>query len=100
MWCTSWIWWGYTDIMKAPPLLAWRGMLGVKHSRYTVEEEGRRMEYMAFDSHTHDTLARVEDGDGRKTREARIAHERGALQRFLAAGESGSPVAVETIGNW
>jgi transposase len=29
-----------------------------------------------------------------------MAHERGALQRLLAAGESGSPVAVETLGHW
>jgi transposase len=58
------------------------------------------MEFIAFDSHTHYTLARVEDAEGRKTQEARIAHERGALQRFLAACEPGSPVAVETIGNW
>src|SRR5437016_12579948 len=30
----------------------------------------------------------------------RIAHERGALQRFLERCERGSPVAVETVGNW
>jgi hypothetical protein len=58
------------------------------------------MEYIAFDSHQHDMLTRVEDADGRKTREARIAHERGALPRVLAACKPGSPVAVETIGNW
>src|SRR5207302_9331779 len=29
-----------------------------------------------------------------------IAHERGALQRFLERCERGSPVAVETVGNW
>jgi hypothetical protein len=58
------------------------------------------MAYIAFDFHTHDTLSRVEVGDGRNIREARIAHERGALQRFLAACEPGSPIAGETIGNW
>jgi transposase len=55
---------------------------------------------MAFDSHKHYTLARVEDADGRKVREARIAHERGALQEYLAACEPASPVAVEMVGNW
>jgi hypothetical protein len=29
-----------------------------------------------------------------------LPHERGALQQFLARCEPGSPVAVETIGNW
>lgn len=58
------------------------------------------MAYIAFDSHKHYTLARGEAVDGRKVREARIAHERGALQEFLAACEPGSPVAVETVGNW
>jgi transposase len=58
------------------------------------------MPYMAFDSHQHDTLARVENADGHTVCEARIAHERSALKGFLAACEPGSPVAVETVGNW
>jgi hypothetical protein len=58
------------------------------------------MQYIAFDSHKHYTLARVENADGHKVYEARIAHERGALKGFLAACEPGSPVAVETVGNW
>ncbi len=33
-------------------------------------------------------------------REARIEHDRGALRHFLERCERGSPVAVETIGNW
>lgn len=58
------------------------------------------MQYIAFDSHKRYTVARVEDADSCKASEARIAHERGALQQFLAGCEPGSPVAVETIGNW
>lgn len=58
------------------------------------------MEYIAFDSHKHYTWARVEDGAGEKRQEARIDHERGALRTFLADREPGSPVAVETTGNW
>jgi hypothetical protein len=58
------------------------------------------MPSMAFDSHKHDTLARVEDAAGHRTAEARIAHERGALKAFLASGAPDSPVAVETVGHW
>jgi hypothetical protein len=38
------------------------------------------MQSIAFDSHKHYTLARVENADGHKVCEARIAHERGALK--------------------
>jgi transposase len=58
------------------------------------------MQYIAFDSHKYYTLACVEQSTGAPRREVRIAHERGALARFLAGCEAGSPVAVETIGNW
>jgi transposase len=58
------------------------------------------MEYIAFDAHKRDTLASVVRPDGRLVREQRIAHERGALREFLEQCEQGSPVAVETIGNW
>ena len=58
------------------------------------------MEYIAFDAHKHYTLASVARPDGRLVRERRLAHERGALQQFLAHCEPGSPVALETVGNW
>jgi transposase len=58
------------------------------------------MEYIAFDAHKRYTLASVVRPDGRLVREQRIAHERGALREFLERCERGSPVAVETIGNW
>ena len=58
------------------------------------------MEYIAFDAHKHYTLASVARPDGQLVREQRLPHERGALQQFLARCEPGSPVAVETIGNW
>jgi hypothetical protein len=58
------------------------------------------MEYIAFDAHTHYILASVARPDGRLVRERRLAHERGVLQPFLAHGEPGSPVALETVGNW
>jgi hypothetical protein len=58
------------------------------------------MEYIAFDAHKRYTLASVARADGRLVREQRVPHERGALQQFLERCERGSPVAVETIGNW
>ncbi len=58
------------------------------------------MQYIAFDAHTHDTVAVEETPDGRTVREKRIAHDRGALRQFLAGCEPGSPVAVETSGTW
>jgi transposase len=58
------------------------------------------MEYIAFDAHKRYTLASVVRPDGQLVREQRIAHERGALREFLERCEGGSPVAVETIGNW
>jgi len=58
------------------------------------------MQYIAFDAHKHYTWARVEGPDGRVLREKRIPHERGALRQFLAGCEPGSPVAIETVGNW
>ena len=58
------------------------------------------MEYIAFDAHKRYTLASVVRPDGRLVREQRETHERGALRGFLERCERGSPVAVETIGNW
>jgi transposase len=58
------------------------------------------MQYIAFDAHKRYTLASVERPEGGLVREARISHERGALRRFLRRCDRGSPVAVETVGNW
>ncbi len=59
------------------------------------------MEYIAFDAHKKYTLASVERATGGGIlQEARLAHRRGAIREFLAQWEPGSPVAVETVGNW
>lgn len=58
------------------------------------------MEYIAFDAHKQYTLASVVTPEGQVVREERIEHARGALRGFLERCERGSPVAVETIGNW
>src|SRR5262249_59941820 len=68
--------------------------------RRKPREEAQQMAYIAFDAHKRYTLASVVRPDGQLVREQRIAHERGAPRRFLERCALGSPVAVETIGNW
>ena len=58
------------------------------------------MQLIAFDVHKKYTWATVERPGGGVIREARIAHERGMFTEFLKYCEQGSPVAVETTGNW
>jgi len=58
------------------------------------------MEYIAFDCHKRYTWAVVEDEQGQILVEERIEHAPGALRESLAVWEPGSPVAVETVGNW
>jgi transposase len=55
---------------------------------------------IAFDSHKRYTMASVQSTDGQIVKEARIAHTRGNIARFLSQWDKGSPVAVETIGTW
>ena len=42
----------------------------------------------------------MEHGAGGIVGEARVPHTRGAIRQFLAQYEPGSPVALETVGNW
>ncbi|HXH85697.1 MAG TPA: IS110 family transposase [Nitrospira sp.] len=58
------------------------------------------MEIIAMDCHKHYSLANVQSPDGQRIAEQRIEHRRGCIQAFLADYTPGSPVAVETIGNW
>ncbi len=58
------------------------------------------MEYISFDSHKRYTLALVEGVEGRHKKQKRIEHKRGRIKEFLGSCQKGSPVAVETIGNW
>lgn len=58
------------------------------------------MQYIAFDFHKRYTWALVEDERGRIEREGKVPHARGSLREFLKGCEPGSPVAVETVGNW
>ena len=54
---------------------------------------------IAFDSHKRYTVACVQDG-GRIIQEGRIEHERGAIDDYLEQWPKGTPVALETLGNW
>jgi transposase len=58
------------------------------------------MEYIALDAHKRYSFASIESADGGKRREARIEHGPEAIRQFLEKFERGSPVAVETVGNW
>ncbi len=58
------------------------------------------METIAFDSHKRYRHYLVEDGQGQEVAEGRLEHVRGEMSRFLSRFTPGSPVAVETIGNW
>ena len=58
------------------------------------------MHMIAFDAHKRYTAACVQDMKGQIIKEARIDHSKGNIVRFLEQWDKGSPVAVETIGNW
>ena len=58
------------------------------------------MQYISFDAHKHYTVACVEQPAGGIIREVRLGHQRGAIRKFLGEWDPGSPVAVETVGNW
>jgi transposase len=58
------------------------------------------MQYIALDAHKRYTLASVEPTQGGRSQETRILHEPGLLKGFLGQLDKGSPVAVETVGNW
>ena len=58
------------------------------------------MEYIALDVHKHYTWARVENDQGHKLYESKLAHSRGTIKNFTKQWNPGTPVAVETVGNW
>ena len=58
------------------------------------------MEYIALDVHKKYTWARVENPQGERLYECRLAHAHGTIKNFVHRWSEGSPVAVETVGNW
>jgi len=70
-----------------------------KHAGHPAERR-RIMHYIAFDSHKRYTWALVESREGRKLKETKLPHEPGVIRSFLRNFDPGSPVAIETVGNW
>jgi transposase len=68
--------------------------------RLGAVERRHAMSIIAFDSHKRYTFARVENANGKNPKEFRIEHRRGNIRKFLCSQQPGTPVAVETIGNW
>lgn len=60
------------------------------HSDYTV----------GCDAHKHFSLFAVLDGKGNLVQRTRVGHIPGAIGAFLAQFPQGTPVALETVGNW
>ena len=58
------------------------------------------MEYIALDVHKKYTWARVENTQGERLYESRLAHAHGTIKNFVHRWSEGSLVAVETVGNW
>jgi len=58
------------------------------------------MEYISVDAHKRYSFVSIEDQQGKICCEARVEHHRGAIREFLSQRAPGSPVAVETVGNW
>ena len=52
------------------------------------------------DAHKHYSVFAVRDGKGKVLDRVRVNHERGAIRGFLSQFPSGTPVALETVGNW
>lgn len=55
---------------------------------------------IALDSHKRYSQVSVETMEGQIIKEGRIVHQPGAIRQFLQAWPAGTPVAVETVGNW
>jgi len=58
------------------------------------------MEIIALDSHKRYSQVCVQNENGQILCERRLEHSRGSISGFLGGYSEGSPVAVETIGNW
>jgi hypothetical protein len=52
------------------------------------------------DAHKRYSLFAVLDAQGRATSRTRVDHEPGAIQAFVSQFPPGTPVALETVGNW
>jgi transposase len=60
------------------------------HSHYKI----------ACDAHKHYSFFAVRDAHGQVLQRTRVNHVRGAICAFLSQFPEGTPVALETVGNW
>jgi transposase len=58
------------------------------------------MDIIAMDVHKRYSQVCIQSPDGQYLYEGRLEHRRGSIQRFLERWTPGSPVAIETVGNW
>jgi transposase len=58
------------------------------------------MEIIALDAHKRYSQVCVQQNNGRILCERRIDHGKGRIAEFLSRWTAGSPVALETVGNW
>jgi transposase len=77
-------------------------LLVSKETRHKPRKEARVTKYTSLDSHKHYSVAAIDDERGRSLVERRIEHEPGNVRAFLETARlrKGTPVAVETIGNY
>jgi len=52
------------------------------------------------DAHKRYSQFEVQDADGKPADRLKIMHERGAILEHLLRFPAGTPVALETVGNW
>ena len=52
------------------------------------------------DAHKHYSLFAVFDRQGKSVKRTRVNHTPGAIRAFLSRFPPGTPVALETVGNW
>lgn len=52
------------------------------------------------DAHKHYSQFAVYEGGSLRGKQVRVEHERGAIREFLSEFPEGTPVALESIGNW
>jgi hypothetical protein len=55
---------------------------------------------LGCDVHKHYSLFAVVDGHAKVVSRTRIEHQPGAIQAFVSRFPPGTPVALETVGNW
>lgn len=56
--------------------------------------------FVGCDAHKKFSQFLVMDETGQVRREAKVMHVRGAIRRYLQGFPAGTPVALETVGNW